>query len=94
MDQVRSVLERKRTFVQCLANKWDIALRQVSHSAMNELGAPAGRAVGEVARFEEQSAVAAGGGINGRAQSRCAAADDKDVPRLTRAQPIQVFRAR
>ena len=84
VDQVRGVLEQQRTLVQCLANKWDIALRQISHSAMNELGAAAGGSVREVARFQEQGAVAAGGGIDGRAQSRCAAADDKDVPRLTR----------
>ena len=94
VDQVRGVLEQQRTLVKCLANEWDIALCQISDSAMNELGAAAGGSVSEVARFEEQGAVAAGGGIDGCAQSRCAAANDKDVPRLTRAQPIQVFRAR
>jgi hypothetical protein len=94
VDQVWGVLEQKSTLVKCLANEWDIALCKVSHSAMNELCAAAGGSVREVARFEEQSAVAAGGGIDGCAQTRCAAANDKDVPLLTGAQAIQVFRAR
>jgi hypothetical protein len=56
------------------------ALLKITETAVDQLGAAAGSAFAEVALFEQDNAIAAGGCIDGDANAGRAAADHGDVP--------------
>src|SRR5208282_5869843 len=67
-----------------------VALLEVAHTAVDELGAAARRRLGEVVLLQEEGAVAAGGGLERGAQSCGAATNDDHVPELgPLPQPFQ-----
>ncbi len=47
------VLEQTRTLAQGVPDETQVALAQIAHSAVNQLGAPRGGAGGEIAGFHE-----------------------------------------
>src|SRR6187399_1370060 len=80
VDDVRGVAVEQAAFAESLQDEGDVALFEVAHAAVDELGAAAGGALGEVVGFEEEGLEAAGGGIDGDAESGGASADDDEVP--------------
>ena len=78
--QLRCVLGQEAALFQRVQNQGDVALGEVADATVHELGAAAGRALGEVHLLHEESGIAARSGFNGRAQPRGAAADDEHVP--------------
>ena len=53
-EKVRRVFRKTSAFAQRLAHQIHIALREVTHAAMHQLGTAAGRAFGKVAPLQEQ----------------------------------------
>ena len=81
-DEVRRVLAQEAALLQRLHHERDVALLEVAHAAVDELGRAAGGAFAEVVLLEQQRGVAARGGIDRDADAGGAAADDDDVPRF------------
>ena len=79
-DQVRSILSKQPALLERLHHQRDVALLEVAHAAVHELGAPARGALAEVVLFEEHDVVSAARGIHGDADTGGTAADDDDVP--------------
>ena len=86
--QVRSVLQQQAALLQRFHHQREVALLQVAHAAVHQLGAAAGSAFAEIALLQQQDVVAAAGGIDRDARAGGAAAHDDHVPRAgVRAQP-------
>ena len=79
-DQVRRVLQQQAALVQRLHHQPNVALLQVAHAAVHQLGAAAGRAFAEVALLQQQRGISAAGRVDRDAGAGRAAADDDDVP--------------
>ena len=79
-EKVRRVFRETAAFAQGFAHEIDVALREVAHAAVDEFGAAAGGAFGEIAAFQQQGRESARGGIYRDAKAGRAAADDDDVP--------------
>ena len=82
VDEVRRVLAKQAAFFQRRHHERDIALLEIAHAAMDELGAAAAGALAEVVRLEQDHVEAARSCIDGDAHAGCATADDGDVPGL------------
>jgi hypothetical protein len=65
MNEMRGVSKQNSALVQGLAHKRDVALGQVAHASVDELGAPARGSVSEVERLEQQRSISACGRIDG-----------------------------
>ena len=73
--------------MQRLANQTELQLLEVAQTAVEHLRTATGGAGGEVACFDQRHPQAAGGGIQGGADTHHAAADHHDVE-LFGAQPL------
>ena len=93
VDQMGGVLDQQAPLAECLANQGNVPLGKVAHAAVDQLGAAAGRALGEIVSLEERRAIAPRGGIDRGSQARRPAANDDDVPGLVGLQPVQVLQA-
>ena len=82
IDQMRRVLPQKAAFLQSFHHERDIALFEISHSAMHELGAAAGSAFAEIMLFQQERRITSRGGVDRHARAGGSAANDDDVPRL------------
>src|SRR5205814_1251563 len=71
---------QQAALVQRLHHQAQIALFQVAHTAVHQLGAAAGCPFAEVVLFDEERGVAAAGRVHGDAGAGGAAADDDEVP--------------
>ncbi len=84
VDQVGSVATEDLALVECLADQSDSALREVSHAAVDQLRAPAGRPLGEVVGFQQQRPIASRGRVHapcpGRSHPRRSRRDPSVVP--------------
>jgi hypothetical protein len=65
VDQVWGILPEPAAFAEGVEDQPDVALPQIPHPAMNQLGAAAGRAGPKVAPLQQQHAVPAGCRIDG-----------------------------
>ena len=74
------ILAEETALFECLHDERDVALFEVAHAAVDELGAAAGGAFAEVLCLKEQHIEAADSGINGDANAGRAAADDDNIP--------------
>jgi hypothetical protein len=79
-DEVRRILGEQSTFPQSFQDQADVALLEVANTAMNQLGAATGSALGKVMAFEQQGRIPAGGRVHSNAQTRGAPAYDRDIP--------------
>lgn len=77
--QMRRIAREQAALAQRFAHERDIALREIAHAAVHELRGLARRAFGEIARFQQQGAVAARRRIDGRAEAARPAADHDDI---------------
>ena len=90
-DEVRCGLgEQDVALAGALHGDADRALGQVAQAAVDELGAPAARAPGQVAALDERDAQPARGGVQRDAGAGDAAADDEEVERRAVAQRFEV----
>src|SRR5487761_1732443 len=87
------VAKHSSALFQGLQHQGNVALLQVTHTAMGQLGAAAGSSLGKVFLFQQQSSVAARGSVERGAKSSGSAADDKHVPRFTFANLPQCLLA-
>jgi hypothetical protein len=85
---VRRVAAQPPALAQRVVDQLEVALSEVAHTAVEQLGAAAGRAFGEVHRFEQQRGVATCSGIDGCAESSGAAADHNHIPYATSANAV------
>ena len=76
-----------------LANEGKIPLGEIADSAMDQLGAPARGAVGEVMRLQQRGAIPSRRRIDRCSQAGRAAANHQDVPYLPGTKPIEVLLA-
>ena len=76
------VLPQEPPLLERLHHQRDVALLEVAHAAVHELGGAARRALAEIALLEQQHVVAARGRVDGHAHAGGAAADDHHVPGL------------
>ena len=67
-------------FAEAPVDEAGLPRAQVAHPAVDQLGAAAGGAAGEVAAFDQEGAVSARGGVEGGREPGAAATDDDDVP--------------
>ena len=79
-EEVRRVFREPPAFAQGFAHEIHVALGEVAHATVDEFGAAAGGAFGEIAAFQQQGRESARGGIYRDAKAGRAAADDDDVP--------------
>ena len=79
---MRSVLSKQAALFQRFHHQGDVALFQVAHATVHQLGAAARGAFAEVVLFHEEHVVAAARGIDRDANACGAAADNDDVPRI------------
>ena len=90
-DEVRrGTGEQDMALTGALHGDADRALREVAQAAVDELGAPAARAPGQVAPLDERDAQAARGGVQRGAGAGDAATDDEQVERRAVAQRLEV----
>src|SRR6185436_15056766 len=73
-------LPEQSALLERLHHQRNVALFEVAHAAVHELGASARRALAEVVLLEEQDVVAAARGIDSDAHAGRAAPDDDNVP--------------
>ena len=82
MDDMRRVAGQPPALAQRLEHKRDVALPQVPHATVHELGRAARGALAEIALLEQRHGVTARRGIDGDADACRAAADDGEIPGL------------
>jgi hypothetical protein len=70
LRQVRRIGQQRGALGQRLAHQRHVALRQVAHAAVHELGGARAGALGEVVRFEQQHREAARRGVQRHAAGR------------------------
>jgi hypothetical protein len=76
---VRRALQDVHALVQRLAHQMHVALRQIAHAAVHQLGGARRGALGEVVRLHQHHAVAALRCVQRHAQAGGAAADHGQV---------------
>ena len=76
---MRRVSHHHRALVQRLVHQVNLPAGQVAHTAVHQLGGPAGGGLREVASFDECGAVAASSCVHGDAEAGRAAADDEYI---------------
>ena len=81
LRQMRRVGQQRRALVQRLAHQRHIALREIAHAAVHELGRARTRAFRKVLGFEQHDREAARRGVERDAAAGGAAADDGEVER-------------
>ena len=79
LGQMRRVVQQRGALVQGLVNQTDIALGQVAHTAVQQLGGTRRCALGKVMRLQQHHAQASTGSIQRHAQAGRATAHDGDV---------------
>ena len=77
---MRGIVAEDAAFLQRFHDQRDVALLEIAHAAVNELGGAAGGALAEVALLEQADGVAARRGIDGDADAGRPAADNGHVP--------------
>jgi hypothetical protein len=65
MNEMRGISEQDSALVKGLTHQRDVALGQISHASVNELGAPARSPVSKIERLEQQRSITARGRIDG-----------------------------
>jgi hypothetical protein len=88
---MRGVGQHRAALVQGLAHQADLALTEVAHAAVQQLGGARGGALGEVLGLQQRHAQAALRGVERQPEARGAAADDDQVVALDAAQALQQF---
>ena len=81
VHEVRRILAQQAALLQRLHHQRDVALLQIAHAAVDQLGGAAGGRFAEVFALEQQHVIAARGRVDCDADTGSAAADDHDVPR-------------
>ena len=79
-EQVRCIVREAAALAQRLAHQIHIALGQVAHATMHQLGGPAGRTLGKVVGFEQQGGIPTGGGIHRHPEARRTTANHHHIP--------------
>ena len=77
---MRRVSAQELPFRKASMTSGRLPCSQVAHAAVNKLGAAAGRALAEIAAFEQQDIVVARSGVDCNADASSATADDYDIP--------------
>ena len=80
MNEVGGILTENAALLQRFHDEGHVALLEVAHAAVDQLGGAAGGALAEVALLDEAHGVAARGGIDGDADAGRPAADHGHVP--------------
>ena len=80
VHNVRSVLQKQTALLERLHDEANIALLQITHAAMRQLGAAARRAFAKVALLQQQHIVAPRSRIDRNPNAGRAPADDNHVP--------------
>src|SRR5436190_23068321 len=91
MHLMRCVLEKQPALFKSFQDQSNVPLLEITHAAVDQLGASAGGALGEIVRFQQQCPMAAGGCIDGASEASRASADDDDVPRRFVRECIEHF---
>ena len=86
----RDRAHQQRPLARGLPGEAPLAVLEVAQAAVDELGAPAARAVGEVAALEQRDRQPARGGVERDAGARDAAADHDEVDRLARGERVEL----
>ena len=81
---MRGVLLQPAPLPQRLENQRDVALTQIPHAAVDQLGASTRCPLGEITAFQQQHAIAAGSRVHGGAETRRTPAHDREIPGLGR----------
>ncbi|MPM99214.1 hypothetical protein SDC9_146405 [bioreactor metagenome] len=89
LGQMRCVVQQRGALVQRLAHQGDVALRQIAHAAMHQLGGARGSALGEVQRLQQHDLEAARRRIHRHAQPRGTAAHDGQIEAFGLRQALQ-----
>ena len=89
LRQVRRIAQQDAALVQRLVHQRNIALRQVAHTTVHQLGGARGRALGKVVRLQQHHAQAPQHRIQRQAQAGGAAANDGQVVGLGCVQACQ-----
>ena len=84
-------MQQRGALAQCLAHQSNIALRQVAHAAMHQLGGARGGAFGKVMRLDQHHAKTARRCVQRHAQAGRAAAHNGDVIVARRGQTADQF---
>src|SRR5687767_7535411 len=79
---MRRVAHEEAAFAEGFGDEGDVALFEIADAAVNEFGAAAGGAFGEIVLLDKCRAITARGRFDGGAEASSAAADDEDVPRF------------
>ena len=87
-NQMGRVLKQDAALLERFHHQRDVALLEIAHSAMNQLGAAAGGAFAEVFALQQEDGKAAAGRIESHACAGGAAADDDHVPRFGAAAAV------
>ena len=87
--QVRRVAQQQAPLVKRLAHQRNVALGQVAHAAVHQLGAAAAGALGVINLLEQQRFVAPADAVEGHAQARRAAANHYQIPDGLAGQLLQ-----
>ena len=82
VDEVRRELDHELALEEGFSHEAEVEVLEVSEAAVDELARAAARAGCVVGLLDEGDGVAAGGGVEGDARARDAAADDDDVELL------------
>ena len=81
-SEMRCELADRVTFGRRLAHETDVALLQIAHAAVNELGRAAAGPAGEIAALDQGDRQAPQRSVAGNAGARDAAADDDQIEAL------------
>src|SRR5262249_12264328 len=84
MDQVRSVAQEERAFVQCLVDERNVALFEVAQSAVNQFRRDAAGSRGKISFIDESDSQSSQGCIEGHPGAGDPATEDEQVEGLVR----------
>ena len=87
--QVRRVAQQQAPLVKRLAHQRNVALGQVAHAAVHQLGAAAAGALGVINLLEQQRFVAPADAVESHAQARRAAPNHYQIPDGLAGQLLQ-----
>ena len=79
LRQVRRVVQQRGALMQRFAHQRDVALRQITHTTVHQLGGARGGALGKVMRLQHAHLEAAHGCIHRSAQTGGSTADNEQV---------------
>src|SRR5579863_9104344 len=77
---MRRVAQHVSPLAQRIKYQSQVHLLQIAHAAMDELGTPAGRLLGEIGAFHKQSAIASRSSLDCAAEAGRSAANNQHIP--------------